>query len=265
MRPIIGVSAARLTNEGVDYDGVHCRYLLAAYELAEGLPVIVPSVVTDDEAAANVLQILDGLILAGDCADLAVEQFEGAQRASADRRDPPRDRLALSLIPSVLEAGIPVLAICQGLHELNLSLGGDLHRDLASEGRFVRHHGDAALARDARCRRQHDLHVTGSLLRGIVGKDVITVNSLHRRGLRTVAPGLHVEGTAPDGLVEAVSVPDAHAFALGVQWHPEWHAQGDEVSRSIFCSFGAACRQHRFKSREPAKPARRLPRYLKVR
>ncbi|HXZ00620.1 MAG TPA: gamma-glutamyl-gamma-aminobutyrate hydrolase family protein [Stellaceae bacterium] len=265
MRPIIGVSASRVTNEDVDYDAARCRYLSAAYELAEGLPVILPNFVRDDEAAANVLQILDGLILAGDRPEAAAERSGAVPRANGTRLDPARDLTAPSLLPSALEAGIPILAIGRGLHELNLYLGGDLHEDLAAEGGFLRHHEDETPARDGRHHPRHDLHVTGGLLREIAGSDAITVNSLHRRGLRTVAPGLQVQGKAPDGLVEAVSVLDATAFALGVQWHPEWCAHGDEVSRSIFRAFGAACRKHRFRSRERIEPLGPLPRYLKVR
>lgn len=265
MRPIIGVSASRVTSEDVDYDAARCRYLSAAYELADGLPVILPNFVRDDDAAANVLQILDGLILAGDQSDVCMEQFNGARQTNGTRLDPGRDLTALSLLPSALEAGIPILAICRGFQELNLFLGGDLHEELAAEGGFIRHHEDEATAGSGEPHPRHDLHVTGSLLREIVGKEVITVNSLHRQGLRTVAPGLQIEGMAPDGLVEAVSVLDASGFALGVQWHPEWHPQNDEVSRSIFCAFGAACRKHRFRFRERIDPVGALPRYLKVR
>jgi gamma-glutamyl-gamma-aminobutyrate hydrolase len=62
------------------------------------------------------------------------------------------------------------------------------------------------------------------------------VNSLHGQGIRETGPQLRVEARAPDGLVEAVSLPK-HPFALAVQWHPEWHSDRDPVSRRLFEAF----------------------------
>ena len=49
-----------------------------------------------------------------------------------------------------------------------------------------------------------------------------------------------VDGHADDGTEEAIYVDGAPGFALGVQWHPEWNAAGDPVSRPLFAAFGAA-------------------------
>jgi putative glutamine amidotransferase len=57
--------------------------------------------------------------------------------------------------------------------------------------------------------------------------------------------GLVIEGTAPDGLIEAVTVAGAPGFVLGVQWHPEWRVRESEVSMAIFRAFGDACRSYR--------------------
>ena len=47
------------------------------------------------------------------------------------------------------------------------------------------------------------------------------VNSLHSQGIDRPAPELRIEATAPDGQIEAVTLPSAR-FVLGVQWHPEY-------------------------------------------
>lgn len=70
------------------------------------------------------------------------------------------------------------------------------------------------------------------------------VNSLHSQGIDRLAPGLRVEARAPDGLIEAVSMPDAPGFVLGVQWHPEWRFAENPVSRSLFQAFREACIAH---------------------
>jgi putative glutamine amidotransferase len=54
---------------------------------------------------------------------------------------------------------------------------------------------------------------------------------------------LAVEAVAPDGTVEAVSVRNASAFALGVQWHPEYWVTSDAPSRALFAAFGDAVRR----------------------
>jgi putative glutamine amidotransferase len=68
------------------------------------------------------------------------------------------------------------------------------------------------------------------------------VNSLHGQAIDRLAPGLVVEATAPDGTIEAVAMPDAPGWLLGVQWHPEWAYASNEHSVAIFRAFGDACR-----------------------
>jgi putative glutamine amidotransferase len=55
----------------------------------------------------------------------------------------------------------------------------------------------------------------------LVGSDKIEVNSHHHEAVRSLGAGLVISGRAPDGVIEAVEVPDKR-FALGVQWHPEF-------------------------------------------
>jgi len=75
----------------------------------------------------------------------------------------------------------------------------------------------------------------------IAGTTEIMVNSLHGQGIDQPAPGLKIEATAPDGLIEAVSMPGAH-FVVGVQWHPEYKPLANPISRALFAAFGDACR-----------------------
>ena len=93
----------------------------------------------------------------------------------------------------------------------------------------------------------------GGWLERIAGAREVMVNSLHGQGIRDLAPGLVVEATAPDGLIEAVrldrgnpDVPDP--FLLAVQWHPEWRVTENPFYLGIFQAFAAACR-HRSQKR----------------
>jgi Predicted glutamine amidotransferases len=92
----------------------------------------------------------------------------------------------------------------------------------------------------------HDVLIEpGGVLERLLGTDRIAVNSLHGQGVNRLAPRLEVEARAPDGLVEAFSVPDAPGFALAVQWHPEWHAAENPVSMHLLHAFGDAARAYR--------------------
>jgi len=81
-------------------------------------------------------------------------------------------------------------------------------------------------------------------LGGLIGQDRIQVNSLHSQGIDRLGPGLVAEATAPDGLIEAFRVEQAKAFAIAVQWHPEWKAMSNPFSRALFAAFGAAARAY---------------------
>ena len=76
------------------------------------------------------------------------------------------------------------------------------------------------------------------------GAGDIMVNSVHRQAVERLGPKLQVEAVAEDGTVEAVSVKDARAFAVGVQWHPEYWVNSDSASATIFRAFGDAVRAH---------------------
>jgi putative glutamine amidotransferase len=68
----------------------------------------------------------------------------------------------------------------------------------------------------------------------------VMTNSLHGQGIKRPGPRIAVDGEAPDGTPEAIFVRDAPGFTLSVQWHPEWNAIDDPVSRPLFVAFGRA-------------------------
>ena len=53
-----------------------------------------------------------------------------------------------------------------------------------------------------------------------------------------------MEAIAEDGTIEAVSVIGAKAFAVGVQWHPEYWVGSDQPSNRLFAAFGQAVREY---------------------
>src|SRR5262249_26339943 len=99
--------------------------------------------------------------------------------------------------------------------------------------------------RDLQYLPAHAISVVGPVMHAIAGQKArngLAVNSLHNQGIRALAASLVPEATAPDGLIEAVSLPSASTFCFGVQWHPEWFFDSDGLSTAIFQMFANACR-----------------------
>ena len=144
---------------------------------------------------------------------------------------------------AAIDAGVPLFAICRGVQELNVALGGSIAHEIQTREGIADPRAPASADQDVRFGLTHGVAVKpGSCLAGIVGADRVEVNSLHRQAIDTLSPRLQIEATADDGTVEAVSVIDAKGFAVGVQWHPEYWAKTDETSGRLFRAFGDAVR-----------------------
>jgi putative glutamine amidotransferase len=127
---------------------------------------------------------------------------------------------------------------------MNVAFGGTLHQKVhAVEGMMdPREPENEPL--EVQYAPSHPLFIQpGGVLDGLGLPSEIAVNSIHGQGVARLAPGLHVEALAPDGLVEAFSVSGAKSFALGVQWHPEWQVRSNPNYLAIFQAFGEACRK----------------------
>ena len=140
---------------------------------------------------------------------------------------------------------MPLLAICRGIQELNVALGGTLATEIQDQPGMLDHRAPVSENQDERFAIRQTVSIKpGSCLAGVFGAGEVTVNSVHRQAVGRLGERLQVEAVAPDGTVEAVSVTGARAFAVGVQWHPEYWASTDDASQRIFKAFGDAVRSH---------------------
>jgi putative glutamine amidotransferase len=132
------------------------------------------------------------------------------------------------------------LAICRGIQELNVALGGTLHQRVHEvPGRL--NHRYRKESPDGAYGPAHPVTLTaGGMLAGLAGCLDIMVNSLHSQGIDCPAPRLRVEAVAPDGQIEGVSLPEAR-FVVGVQWHPEFKALENPFSAALFAAFARSC------------------------
>ena len=184
------------------------------------------------------------------------DRFGEALRDPALMLDVLRDAWTLPLIPKAIERGMPLLAICRGFQETNVALGGTLHQAVQEVAGHRDHRARADASAEEQYACAHPVSVeAGGVLESIVGQSTIEVNSIHAQGVNRLAPGLRVEARAPDGLIEAFSIPRARGFNLCVQWHPEWQAATNPGSVRLFKAFGDACKSYR--DRSPAAPRER--------
>lgn len=151
--------------------------------------------------------------------------------------DPRRDRMEVRLIELALQADKPVFGICRGLQILNVVLGGTLYQDLKTQtGTEITHSMDKPYDRTV-----HEVNILPDTpLAALYGPGPLAVNSRHHQGIKGLAPALHAQAVASDGLVEAVYLPE-YRFVQAVQWHPEHRWQAAE-SQSLLRSFVDACR-----------------------
>jgi putative glutamine amidotransferase len=218
------------------------EYIAALRDGAGALPLLIPAL-DPPLAPADILARMDGLLLSGAASDVSPRLYGGGTPRKGVPLDERRDSTAVPLLQSAIEAGKPVLCICRGFQELNVALGGTLHREVHKvPGRLD--HREKGTVLDEQYGPAHAVEVAeGGLLTRIVPRRSFEVNSLHGQGIDKLAPPLHADAASPDGQIEAVSMPNAKGFLLGVQWHPEWHWAENEISRTLFAAFGAALRK----------------------
>ena len=128
-----------------------------------------------------------------------------------------------------------------------MALGGSLFQRVHVRPGMMDHRGGAG-PHETRYAPKHAVSVTGSLAR-ILGAESIQVNSLHGQAIDRPGRGLVVEARADDGTIEAVAMPLAPGWLLGVQWHPEWAFASNPHSIAIFAAFGDACRTYQASKR----------------
>ena len=244
MKPLIGISCCTklFGTYGTANHAASDTYVRATDLVVGGVPVLIPANGSCADVA-TLLARLDGLILTGSRSNVHPDHYQGPPHAEGTPEDAMRDAVTLPLVRGAIAAGIPLLAICRGLQEFNVALGGSLHQRLQDLPDRIDHSTPLQPNPRVRVGKAHSLRIVrGSWLHRIAGSTEIAVNSLHNQGIDRLAPGLVAEAMAPDGTIEAVRAAAAPALAVGVQWHPEYDWEHDPVSRRIFEAFGAAVR-----------------------
>ncbi len=240
-RPIVGVLACRKQVGLLWSHAVAEKYLKALDQVADVMPILIPSVydIFDTE---ELFSHIDGLLLPGSVSNIEPHNYDDVPVDSSDHRDSYRDNTALKIIRDAIEFNTPVLGICRGFQEINVALGGALHQRVADESDLMDHRAPENKELFEQFDLAHEVTLTkDGLLNKTIGKDKITVNSLHIQGVKKLGNQLKVEATASDGLIEAFTLERDNKWVLGVQWHPEWETEKMSCYTSILKLFGDAC------------------------
>ncbi|QYX58182.1 gamma-glutamyl-gamma-aminobutyrate hydrolase family protein [Roseovarius sp. SCSIO 43702] len=242
-RPVIGVICNHYLVD--DRYPVHAGGTMNSAAIAEAagcMPLLVP---TDPRfvTVGELLDRCDGFLLTGGRPNVHPSEYGEEPTEAHGAFDQARDAIALPLVRACVERGQPILGLCRGFQEMNVALGGSLHpeiRDLPGRDNH-RMPPDGTLEEQFALR--HMVTFTeGGVFHRLLGAREVMTNTLHGQGIVRAGKRVVIDGHAPDGTPEAIYVKDAPGFALGVQWHPEWKAATDPVSRPLFDAFGEAAR-----------------------
>ena len=241
--PVILVTSDVIPHNNYQWHAVIDIYL-KALTLVGTTPVVLPSLPADIDLEA-ILDRVDGVLATGSKSNVHPDAYGKTPGPKYEPYDLARDATAMPLILAAIAKGVPMFAICRGMQELNVALGGTLITEAQETPGRMDHRAVQSDVQAERFAMSHDVRFEArATLSHIVGGQEIEVNSLHRQVIDRLADGLVVEAAAGDGTIEAVRVDGARAFAYGVQWHPEYWAASDAPSRRLFEAFADAARQH---------------------
>jgi len=240
LRPLIGITTYKRKSEetGWQYDVSYAQNA-RAIEAAGGLPVLIPAALSLESLRA-IYERLDGVLLPGG-GDVDPACYEQEAHPTVNRVDEDRDRTEIAMTRWAVADDLPLFGICRGIQVMNVALGGTLVQDIPSQVQTeLRHDIPNDLPRSTRL---HEVTIDeASRLAHILGTTRTQVNSLHHQAVGAAAPGVQITAHAPDGIVEAMELPDKR-FVLAVQWHPEDMVGDDEAMRRLFAEFVEAARQ----------------------
>lgn len=224
---------------------VHASGLMNSAAIANitgALPLIVP---TNPEFVSvdYLMEVCDGFLFTGGRPNIHPAEYgEEATEAHGDF-DRERDKVVLPLIRKCVEQAQPILGVCRGFQEFNVAFGGTLYPEIRELAGRMNHRMPPEGSLDEKFALRHTVEFPpNSIFATLFGSQSVMVNSLHGQGIKTTGERIQVEGVAPDGTEEAIFVKGTKGYALAVQWHPEYRADEDTVSKALFSSFGDALR-----------------------
>jgi putative glutamine amidotransferase len=219
-RPVIGLCTALERAQWSVWDQPAVllpRNYVDAVQAAGGMALLLPPDAQLVEQPEELLELLDGLLLAGG-ADIDPASYGQVAHVETQDSVPERDAFEIALTRGAIERDVPLLGICRGMQLINVALGGTLTQHLPEHLGHEEHRKVIGSFDGS----DHDVELLdGTLAMRVIGSARHGTKSHHHQGVDRVGDGLLVSATATaDGLIEAVELSE-RSFVLGVQWHPE--------------------------------------------
>ena len=214
----------------------------AVAEVAGCMPLLIPS---DPRflSVEELLETFDGFLLTGGRPNVHPNEYGEAETDAHGAFDRARDAIALPLVRACVDRGQPFLGICRGFQEVNVAMGGTLYPEIRDLPGRMNHRMPPDGTLEEKFALRHVVKMSeGGPFHHLFGAQEVMTNTLHGQGIKTAGSRIVIDGEAEDGTPEAIYVRDAPGFSLSVQWHPEWDAANDPVSRPLFQAFGDAVR-----------------------
>ena len=242
-RPVIGIIGnSYMLNDQYAMHAGGTMNSQAIAEVAECLPLLVPSCPTL-VSVAELMEACDGFLLTGGRPNVHPEEYGEVETPAHGYFDRARDAVALELTRACVAAGQPVFGICRGFQEVNVAMGGTLYPEIRELPGRMNHRMPPDGTLEEKFELRHDVTFTeGGVFHGVMGAQTVRTNTLHGQGIKDAGARVVVDGWAEDGTPEAIYIDGAVGFTLAVQWHPEYDAANDPVSRPLFKAFGDAAR-----------------------
>ena len=242
-RPVVGIigNSHRINDRFAVHAGAEINSVAVA-GVAGATPLVIPA---DPRfvSVPDLLDVCDGFLLTGGRPNVHPEEYGEAETEAHGAFDRARDAVTLPLIRACVERGQPFFGVCRGFQEVNVALGGTLHPEIRDLPGRMNHRMPPDGTLEEQFALRHPVRFTpGGVFARLLGAEEVMTNTLHGQGIKDAAARTVIEGHAPDGTPEALYVRDAPGFTLSVQWHPEWNAAQDPVSRALFGAFGDAVR-----------------------
>jgi len=242
-RPVVAVvSNSHLINDRYVVHGSGAINIQALAGVSGVLPVILPM----EPAHVDIGELMDhfdGFYFPGGRPNVHPENYGEDATDAHGTFAPERDAITLPLIRACVERGQPIFGVCLGFQEVNVAMGGSLYPEIRDLPGRDNHRMPPDGTIEEQFALRHEVTVTqGGPFHNLFGAQKVMTNTLHGQGIKQPGPRVVIDGHAPDGTPEAIYIDGAPGFAMAVQWHPEWNADADPVSRPMFEAFGDACR-----------------------
>ncbi len=242
-RPVVGIISNSHLIDGTYH--THAGGVMnsrAVAEVAGCMPMLIPS---DPHfvSVAELLDLCDGFLLTGGRPNVHAEEYGEEHTEAHGAHDRCRDAITLPLIRECVARGQPFFGVCRGFQEVNVALGGTLYPEIRDLPGRMNHRMPPDGTIEEKFALRHKVTFTdGGPFSRVLGATEVMTNTLHGQGIKQTGVRIVIDGHAEDGTPEAIYVEGAPGFTLSVQWHPEYNAANDPVSRPLFNAFGDAVR-----------------------